>query len=655
MLLSGVSMIKSTFLKMTCLVGILLVLSSCTPTPKTDSTIGNRIEELGAASPADQALYQAVLAAQPLPFNAGDAAVILRGIHYDSQPVSASSIPEYKLGDTRQFWVHNNDTFESLQIEARLVHISDHAYFWLDAGANPVKESGQPVTEADWLEAGSSFDHSYEAVRAVFGNEPFPGMDGDPRLYIIHSDKLGNVGGYFGDSDQFPVSIDEHSNQGEYFYVSTTGAGDIPGDYYKLTLAHEFQHMIQNSNDENEDGWMNEAFSTLAQQVAGMQGDTALGSYLQKLDQSLWYWAGDSSDYGHAYLFMDYLYEKIGVDFIKALSTDPGNGLTSIDAMLTQQGAGRTADDYYSDYMLALYFNQSTLGDGRYAFKEVSMPFQPLTNNLSLTKLPATYSSDVNQYGGIDILRFEGKRQVTLTFTGAQTVRLVNTEAHSGKQMWWSNRSDGSMNALTRSFDLRKVSQATLKYWSWYDLEKDWDYGFVLVSKDEGQTWTTLTTPGSVTTNPNGNNYGNGFTGNSGGGETPAWVQESVDLSPYAGQVIQLRFAAVTDTVLNNPGLVVDDIEIPEIGFKDDAEGDEGQWIADGFVLIHNRVPQLWRVRLALEGKDGQITIHDLNLVDGSGSLEIDFREVKSVIVFVTALTRQTSETAPYRITFDRR
>jgi immune inhibitor A len=338
---------------------------------------------------------------------------------------------------------------------------------------------------------------------------------------------------------------------------------------------------------------------------------------------------------------------------------NPGNGLTSIDTVLAQQGANRTVDDAYGDYMLALYFNQPSLADGRYAFKEVSLPFKPLTNVLSLASLPATYGSDVNQYGGIDIVRFEGKRQVKLTFTGAQTVRLVETEAHSGKQMWWSNRSDGSMNALTHSFDLSKVSQATLKYWAWYDLEKEWDYGYVMVSTDEGKTWTPLATPDSVTANPNGNNYGNGFTGVSGppnppeGGQ-PTWVQESVDLSSYAGQVILLRFAAVTDTVLNRPGLVVDDIEIPEIGFKDDVESGNGEWVAEGFVRIHNRVPQLWRVRVALEGKDGQITIHDVDLVNGSGTLEFDFRDTPAAIVFITALTRQTSETAPYRITFER-
>lgn len=633
---------------------MLLILVACTPAPEKDSDIARRLDALGSVSPADLTSYQAVLDAQSLPFSAADAARTLRGIHLDDQPPSTATMPAYKVGDTRKFWVHNNDTFEYLQIEARLEHISEHAYFWLDTGVTPVKENGQPVSQTDWQDAGQSFDHSYQAVRDVFGHEPSPGIDGDPRLYIVHSDKLGDVGGYFGDDDEFPVAINEHSNEGEYFYVSTVGAGDIAGDYYKLTLAHEFQHMIQNANDGNEDGWTNEALSTLAQQVAGMQGDTALVNYLPNLDQSLWFWSGESSDYGHAYLFMDYLYEQFGEDFLQALSVDPDNGLASIDKILAQQGSDRSADDVYTDYMLALYFNQPSLADGRYAFKNTPIAFRPLTNDLRLTKYPATYSSDIAQYGGIDILRFEGRRAVKITFTGAQTARLVDAEPHSGKQMWWSNRSDGSMNALTRSFDLRDASKATLKYWVWYDLEEDWDYGYVMVSTDEGQTWTSLSTTSSVTTNPNGNNYGLGFTGVSGEGEMPAWVQESADLSLYAGKVIQLRFATITDTVVNRPGLAVDDIEIPEIGYSDDVESGDGDWMTNGFVRIHNRVPQLWGVRVALVGKDGEITLKDLALVNGAGVMDIDFRDARSMILFITALTRQTSETAPYRIVFER-
>ena len=651
-------MLRTTFIKINTkiitLLVIVLMLGACRPAAPVDSEVGKRIDSLGEASPENQAQYEQILDSQPVPFDAFEAATQLRGVDPADLPAPAQAAPEYKIGDMRKFWAHNNDTFEYSQIEARLEHISDHAWFWLDTAEKPVNEDGTPIGETDWQAAGESFDRSYEAVRTVFGNEESPGLDGDPRLYIIHTDQLGAVGGVYGDADSFPKMVEEHSNEGQYFYISTSGAGEIAGDYYKLTLAHEFQHMIQSYVDKNEDGWMNEGFSVLSQQIAGMQGDVSVQNYLTNLDQSLWFWSGKSSDYGHAYLFLEYLYEQLGADFIKALAENPLNGLSSIDDELKKAGSQRSTEDYYVDFMQALAMDNPELGDGAFTFSEIDLPFAVLTNNLELSRFPATYASDVNQYGGIDILRFEGNRKTTMTFEGARAINLIPTEAHSGKMMWWSNRADGSMSTLTRQVDLSAATQATLKYWNWYDLEEDFDYGYVLVSQDGGNTWAPLSTSGSRATNPNGNNHGSGFTGLSGGGETPVWVQETIDLSAYAGKVISIRFTVIGDTVLNHPGLAIDDIEIPETRFSDDVEREVDGWSAEGFVRMHNRVPQIWRVVLALTDNEGNITLQELALQDAKGVLEVDFRDYPSITVLITALTRQTSQTAPYRLTFER-
>ena len=57
--------------------------------------------------------------------------------------------------------------------------------------------------------------------------------------------------------------------------------------------------------------------------------------------------------------------------------------------------------------------------------------------------------------------------------------------------MWWSNNDqDWAKNTLTRSVDVPNADDA--KFWMWnnYVIEKDWDYGFVEVSTDGGNTWT---------------------------------------------------------------------------------------------------------------------------------------------------------------------
>jgi len=79
--------------------------------------------------------------------------------------------------------------------------------------------------------------------------------------------------------------------------------------------------------------------------------------------------------------------------------------------------------------------------------------------------------------------------------------------------------------------------------WCWYSIEEDWDYAYVEISTDGGNTFFSI--PGNVTTtsNPHGSNMGNGITGSSGG-----WVEGKFDLGDYAGQQIYLRLRYVTDS-----------------------------------------------------------------------------------------------------------
>ena len=82
---------------------------------------------------------------------------------------------------------------------------------------------------------------------------------------------------------------------------------------------------------------------------------------------------------------------------------------------------------------------------------------------------------------------------------------------------------------------------------------------------------------------------------------TPKWVQESVDLGPYAGKRTQIRFEYITDEGYNAPGIAIDDLRVPETGYSDNAEADNG-WNAQGFVRIGNTMPQSWYVALIENG-----------------------------------------------------
>jgi bacillopeptidase F (M6 metalloprotease family) len=196
--------------------------------------------------------------------------------------------------------------------------------------------------------------------------------------------------------------------------------------------------------------------------------------------------------------------------------------------------------------------------------------------------------------------------------------------------------------------DLRAATRPILSYWTWYEIEKDYDYAYIAVSTDGGARWTTLAAPATTKEDPNGNNLGNGYTDTSGRGRTPAWIQQEVDLSPYAGKEIQLRFEYVTDGALNLHGFALDDIAITGV-LNDDAESDNG-WKAEGFVRSTNVVAQRFLVQLLRFTATGPTV--DRHSVDaGALDLEVDTSsDRRPPLLAVTGFAVRTTQPVPFTV-----
>jgi hypothetical protein len=189
-----------------------------------------------------------------------------------------------------------------------------------------------------------------------------------------------------------------------------------------------------------------------------------------------------------------------------------------------------------------------------------------------------------------------------------------------------------------------------MDYYTWYNIEEDWDYVYVLASTDDGATWDFLDTPTGTNANPTGNSYGWGYTGFSGGFEPGVWIQESVDLSPYAGQQVLLRFEYITDAAVNGEGFMVDDIAIPQLGYFEDFEQGDGGWQAAGFARVENILPQNFRLALITHGAETTVQIID---VPDTNALSIPLDGENDVTLVVIGATRFTRQTAAYRFWFE--
>jgi immune inhibitor A len=554
----------------------------------------------------------------------------------------------YKVDDQEKFWVSNSDTAEHRQGNFTLRYITPHSYFWA--------EDGTDVNENDMKQLMDTFESAiYPTDREFFGSEATPGVDNDPHIYVLYAHDIGsNVAGYYNSSDTFNPQVKEYSNAHDtYVLGSTQNLGD---QYTYATLAHEFVHMIQNASDRNDVSWINEGFAEVGAFLNGYDIGGHDWGYIMEPDLQLNTWVDTTSldsspHYGQSFLYLTYFLDRFGKEATQALTNNPENDLPSVDNTLAQlnvtdpqTGKVVTADDVFMDWAAALYLKDGSVGDGRYTYKNYpdAPQYQPTE---SITNCPQSLSGQVNQYG-IDYLTLDCAGDYTLKFSGSTITGLLPVDAHSGNHVFWSNRGDESDMTLTREFDLTSVSgPVNLSYSMWYDTETDYDYVFLEGSTDGGKTWQIITTPSGTDKDPSGNSYGWGYNG-----QTNGWVDETVDLSQYAGQKVQIRFEYVTDAALNGEGFILDDIKVDAIDYQSDFEADDGGWVGAGFARVENVLPQTYRLSLIVKGDNGTtVTPIQVN-ADQTAEIPLSLKNGEEATLIVTGTTRFTRQPAAYQV-----
>jgi len=164
---------------------------------------------------------------------------------------------------------------------------------------------------------------------------------------------------------------------------------------------------------------------------------------------------------------------------------------------------------------------------------------------------------------------------------GNWSLNVSSLKAETENHFWYSGKGNNLNNTLSHSFDLTGVTNATLSFWTKYEMEPGYDYGYVEISVD-GVDWDRLAT------------Y-NGFSGPK---------VESIDLSSYAGQNVSIRFRYETDYSIEYEGWFIDNIQIPEIDFYDDVESGEGSWSSDGWTIVKEPNEISYRYRLLVAYPD---------------------------------------------------
>jgi hypothetical protein len=402
---------------------------------------------------------------------------------------------------------------------------------------------------------------------------------------------------------------------------------------YEGTVAHELEHLIHNDHDPDEDSWIDEGMADLAIYLNGYGHDDGHVTYYLAFHRtSLTIWGGGLESYGASYLFQLYMLENFGEkdgssftgwsnEWTRKLMDEQRNSIAGVE-----NATGAVFNDLYDAWIVANYLdNPSQTGAGGFpiGYDEidlapyVSPTFGPWSIQRAITDI---YNSD--HHGNLPVSRyFGGFISETIEFPVGEVLAYTpvyglykGMEPEMGIYLQGDATSGVAPNSgtyeaasggghmltdrtltLTQAFNL--PAGGTLTFATWYDIEVEWDYGFVEASTDGGATWTQL--EGSITTcstNPNSstawlNALGNAassctvITGNSGG-----WVNASLTLP--ADDNLMLRFNYYTDEATNGQGWFIDDVAVD--GFSDGFEAGASNWSLGGWTITTGLFANDW-------------------------------------------------------------
>lgn len=123
--------------------------------------------------------------------------------------------------------------------------------------------------------------------------------------------------------------------------------------------------------------------------------------------------------------------------------------------------------------------------------------------------------------------------------------------ANSGVNLWGTNLSGEYANGtnaslITPPISLSGLADASLQFAHWYRLERNFDFGRVEVTTNGGSAWTQLAQ----------------YTAPASGAPPVGWESPLIDLTPYVGQTIQVRFRMTSDSSITYEGWYIDDVRI---------------------------------------------------------------------------------------------
>ncbi|NIM95909.1 MAG: peptidase M6 [Anaerolineales bacterium] len=526
-------------------------------------------------------------------------------------------------GSESQIWVQLDLSWPLGDPRPTPVITCDQAAYMVDEFDNNMYP-----TMVDFFGPPDAHDGSAAILPGLIGEPPDYYYDEDGRQVVLVENVRDNnyydptyplyVAGFYSSSleayfDRNTMTIDA------YDWENRTGP-DAPRPYlYEGVFAHEYQHLLHDDYDPDEENFVNEGLSMFSEYLTGYAtGEEQYGGFLTNPENSLVVWEDQGnlevlSDYGQAYLFQFYMMEKFGQGFLQTEFMNPDNGITGINTTLDAHRIRKDFGDVYHDFAVAVLID-SKQANYRYGFEDLEVMIDIGT--------PGSPNPDAYDYPGAPPwgtdyiwLDDDPKELAKFTFDGID-YSLNPTAWTSNGDILWS----GTGNLIDNWAIFEATGGGSLTFDTYWDIEDYWDFGFVQVSTDGGHNWTSLAN--AYTTDVHDPNAHPDIIANLPGltswscfVEPDCWVNMSFDLSAYSGDIL-LAFRYMTDWATLYDGWYIDNVYVDSTLISDGSNTDPFKDISE-ILPVENDFTVTF-VGIKEKGKGNQYKVHTMKLSDAT-------------------------------------
>ncbi len=325
---------------------------------------------------------------------------------------------DYIVGDTKTFWRWDLTVMPPLWVQepATCRAVGELSYIFIADDQWDVNINQSDVDlSMSFLEDSTlnTTEYGIVAMDTLFFGEIPDEIDNDPKVIFFYSG-LGQFNGsvfdgYFSAFNQMTEAeaqaTGDHSNECEMLYMSCDPVN--PTSLITLSvLSHELQHLIHFGADPDEETWLDEGCAELAMVLFG-QPDP-ISSYNTNPNDNLLVWDQHWSDYIQTMLFVTYLNERFGSEFIRNIVANTNNSVASINEELVNIGSDFSFSDIFSDWVIANFIDDPAFDTGLYGYELLSLPsFSFYSPSEYPVNISETMNNCANLYYGLPTTFYE--------------------------------------------------------------------------------------------------------------------------------------------------------------------------------------------------------------------------------------------------------